>query len=152
MKPRVAIVDCSISNLTSVRTAFEFLGAKVTVVQEPGALREVTHVVLPGVGTFQSGMAHLAARGLDEALRAQVEAGKPLIGLCLGMQLLADTGDEFQPTVGLGLMPGAVRKLRLTDPTLRLPHVGWNDVTFRRRSAITDDLEDPATCPKWMEK
>lgn len=145
MKARVAVIDCSISNLTSVQNALEFLGAEVSIVREPDAIGDPTHVVLPGVGSFGRGMASLRESGLDETVRAAAGRGTPLIGLCLGMQLLGESGYEFGHTSGLGLLPGVVRKVSPSDPSLRLPHVGWNDVEFRRQSFLTRDLGNSAT-------
>lgn len=121
----VVIVDYGLGNLWSVRNAFEFVGASVTVSSDPHVLLHSECLVLPGVGSFGSGMQNLHARGLVEALN-QAVLGKrtPLLGICLGMQLLADESEEAPGVRGLGWIPGQVRKFR--EKSLRLPHMGFN--------------------------
>jgi glutamine amidotransferase len=140
MSVKVGIVDYRVSNLTSVLQAFRHLGAEAEVVREPAQLAAFALLVLPGVGSFATGMANLHAAGLVEPIRAWAAAGKPLIGLCLGMQLLAEEGAEFGPTPGLGLMPGRVVRMTCADKSLRLPHVGWNEVDQRRDSRLLAGL------------
>lgn len=140
MSARVGIVDYAVSNLTSVLQAFRHLGAEAEVTRDPGGLADFTHLVLPGVGSFAAGMANLHAAGLVDPIRDWAAAGKPLIGLCLGMQLLSEEGEEFGPTQGLGLMPGRVVKMKPIDKTLRLPHVGWNEVERRQESRLLKGL------------
>jgi glutamine amidotransferase len=128
---KVGIVSYGMGNLGSVRRALEDLGVAPFVAEHPAALFEANRIVLPGVGAFAEGMAHLRAAGWVDALRHQVrEGGKPLLGICLGMQLLADDGDEGGATAGLALVPGRVRRLDALGCTLRIPHVGWNEVAF----------------------
>jgi len=127
---KVAIVNYGMGNLGSVRRALEDLGAVSSIADHPGALFEAHRMVLPGVGAFAEGMERLRSGGWVEAIRWQVkELGKPLLGICLGMQMLADGGDEGGATEGLGLVGGQVRRLDLLGCRLRIPHVGWNDVT-----------------------
>jgi glutamine amidotransferase len=144
---KVAIVSYGMGNLGSVRRALEDLGVEPLVAEHPTALFDANRIVLPGVGAFAEGMAHLRRAGWVDALRAQVaEGGKPLLGICLGMQLLADGGDEGGATDGLALVPGRVRRLDALGCALRIPHVGWNDVRFAqgaplfRRVAQHDDF------------
>jgi imidazole glycerol-phosphate synthase subunit HisH len=129
---KVAIVNYGMGNLGSVRRALEDLGASVTIADHPAALFECHRAILPGVGAFAEGMERLRAGGWTEGLRRLVrESGRPLLGICLGMQMLADEGDEGGLTPGLGLVPGRVRRLDALGCALRIPHVGWNDVTHR---------------------
>jgi glutamine amidotransferase len=128
---KVGIVSYGMGNLGSVRRALEDLGVAPFVAEHPGALYEANRVVLPGVGAFSEGMAHLRAGGWVDALHHQVrEGGKPLLGICLGMQLLADQGEEGGASDGLRLVPGRVRRLDALGCALRIPHVGWNEVAF----------------------
>lgn len=128
---KVGVIDYGLGNLGSVRKAFAAIGAEAVIVAHPEQLSGVARLVLPGVGSFADGMARLRAKGWPEALRRQVlEAGTPLLGICLGMQLLATEGCEGGTTVGLDLIPGCVRRLDHLGCPLRIPHAGWNDLTF----------------------
>ena len=124
----VAIVDYGMCNLDSMRRALEECGANARVTADPGDLDEAERIVLPGVGAFADAMRNLRERGLDRALRQQAEKRVPLLGVCLGMQLLASRGDEGGGAGGLGLVPGEVVKLEPTADSPRIPHVGWNEV------------------------
>jgi glutamine amidotransferase len=145
MAIRVGIVDCSISNLASVLHAFRHIGAETTVTRDPDELNTFTHLVLPGVGSFAKGMENLRATGFVVPLHDWASAGKPLLGLCLGMQLLAEEGEEFGPNGGLGLIRGRVVKMKPADPALRLPHVGWNEVAQSGASRLLVGLGDSPT-------
>lgn len=140
----IGIIDYNICNLTSVANAFRNIGCDTEIISDPAKLERCSHMVLPGVGSFAAGMNSLVRSGLDTALRAQVVAGKPLIGLCLGMQLLAEEGEEFGLTAGLALVPGRIVRLRPDNPDLRLPHVGWNDVIRRADSRLLAGIDEPA--------
>ncbi len=142
---QVGLIDCGTSNLTSARNAFEHLGFAVEATRDPEALSGFSHLVLPGVGSFVAGMANLAADGMDDAIRQAARAGKPLLGICLGMQLLAEAGEEFGDTAGLGLVPGRIGPLSPADDSLRLPHIGWNEVDPRGDSQLLAGLDLP-TC------
>lgn len=134
------IVDYGMGNLGSVRRALEECGAKPRVSSEPAELEGAAFVVLPGVGAFGDGMRHLAARGLDAAIRKAAAAGTPVLGICLGMQLLADRGFEGGENKGLGLISGEVRRLVPDVPGIRIPHVGWNEVSPRAGSALFEGI------------
>jgi glutamine amidotransferase len=140
---RVAVVDYGMSNLDSVARALEECGADVVVADRPGDLTAAGMIVLPGVGAFASGMRNLHERGLDEAIREQVLTYEiPLLGLCLGMHLLADEGIEGGPTPGLGLLPGRVERLVPDAAATRVPHVGWNEIHRKRSSPLLENIED----------
>lgn len=140
--PRVAIIDYGMCNLGSVRRAFEECGADAMVTEDPGDLRDASHVVLPGVGAYGDGMANIRGRGWDAAIRrAAVEDGVPLLGICLGMQLLSSRGFESGDTEGLGLIPGEVVRLVPTSGE-RIPHVGWNEVHHQAGDPLYEGILD----------
>lgn len=137
------VVDYGLSNLGSVCRSLEECGANVSVLGEPTGLDSFSHVVLPGVGAFAQGMANLRNRGWDAAIRDLVLGHRvPLLGICLGMQLLAEKGLEGGPTEGLGLVPGTVEKLRPPAADIRIPHIGWNEIWMERPSALLDGITD----------
>ncbi len=137
----VGIIHYRMGNVTSVRNAFEFLGVPVKIVETPQALNEVTHIVLPGVGAFYEGMKNLRELGFAEALvTAAVKEKKPLLGLCLGMQLLASSGNEGGESEGLDLIPGRVN--RLPEGQERVPHVGWNTANVVRPNDLIKAVAD----------
>ena len=144
MTPAVAIVDSRIGNLSSVRNALESLGAKTEIVSDPDALASYSHVVLPGVGSFAKGMEQLRVTGMDEAVKSAARSGRPVIGLCLGMQLLAERGTEFAAIDGLALIPGTIVRLTPSSPEFRLPHIGWNDVRVVRPSPLFQKMPEGA--------
>lgn len=124
---RVAIVDYGMGNLDSVSRAVEECGGRPLITSDPRDLTAAAAVILPGVGAFAKGMRNIRDRGLDEIIAGDVVPnGVPLLGLCLGMQLLATEGSEGDDASGLGLVPGRVE--RIQAPGLRVPHVGWNEV------------------------
>jgi glutamine amidotransferase len=142
----VGVIDSNICNLTSVLNALRSLDFTAESTDDPDALRHYSHLILPGVGAFAKGMEMLDANGMGEAVIAAALGGKPLLGLCLGMQLLADIGSEFGTTPGLGLIPGTVTVLRPNSPECRVPHIGWNEVTSSRSSPLFRDMpDDPPT-------
>jgi glutamine amidotransferase len=137
----VAIIDYGMCNLGSVRRAFEECGADARVIDEPGGLASATHIVLPGVGAYRDAMAHIRAKGWDSAIReAAVADGIPLLGICLGMQLLGSMGTEGGDTEGLGLIPGEVRKMAKAAVGERVPHVGWNEVRPDKDDPLFRDI------------
>jgi glutamine amidotransferase len=122
----IAIVDYGIGNLRSVEKALQRVGARAMVTADPAVLDEAQGVVLPGVGAFGDGMAQLRARQLVDPVMRQVERRKPLLGICLGMQLLFEESDEMGLHRGLGLLPGRV--VRFPEGELKVPHIGWNQL------------------------
>jgi glutamine amidotransferase len=142
---RVGIVDSGISNVGSVRNALDFLGVENSPVFLPRELDGCSHIILPGDGTFPAGMKSLQQSGLDMALRKAAKAGKHILGICLGMQLLAAEGFEFEATTGLGLMPGSVVALAPDEKALPVPQIGWNALSFRKKSRLAEGLgQNPA--------
>lgn len=140
--PLIGVVDYGQGNRRSVEKALERVGARVLVSADPSRLREAHGLVLPGVGAFPRGMARLRELGLDELLSERVSRGVPLLGICLGMQLLFDRSVELGGAPGLGLLAGEVRQLRHGE--LNLPHIGWNEVAFVRSSPLLLGL--PSRC------
>ena len=132
----VAVVDYGMCNLDSMRRAVEECGHAARVTDDPREVREAERIVLPGVGVFADAMANLRERGLDQALVEQAGQGIPLLGVCLGMQLLAGRGVEGGDSAGLGLIPGRVPRLAPTADSPRVPHVGWNEVHPEREHAL----------------
>lgn len=127
----IGIVDYGCGNIASVANMLKRVGLRSRTSSEHGVLATCTHLILPGVGAFDHGMAQLTQFGLDNFLREQAAAGKPLLGICLGMQLLS-AGSEEGDAAGLGLVDGFVRHLTEQKRMgLPVPHVGWNDVEFR---------------------
>ena len=123
---KVLVINCGIGNLGSVRRAFEECGAHVLVSDNPDDLRQVDRIVLPGVGAYADGMEALAAKGWPKPLRDALDkSGVALLGICLGMQLLSESGTEGGGAQGLGLIPGKVVRLEPGNGE-RIPHVGWN--------------------------
>ena len=125
---KVTVIDYGLSNLLSVRHAFAHFGAETLLTSDPADVLAAEKLVLPGVGAFKDGMDGLARLGLIEPIRQKAAAGTPLLGICLGMQLLFEKSCEYGEHRGLGLIPGEVCPLAddLTDPALKVPHIGWN--------------------------
>lgn len=141
---KVAVVDYGMGNLGSVNRALALLGAQGHIAGQPDDLKTADRIILPGVGSFGDGMRHLTERGWVEEIRRQVlENGKPLLGICLGMQLLATMGTEGEDTLGLGLIAGRVVRLDTIGCTLRIPHVGWNSIALSHSdSALFQGIPD----------
>ena len=137
----IAIVDYGMGNRRSVEKAFEKVGADAALVSDHEAIAAADGLVVPGVGAFPEAMRRLSAAGLDTLIRERAEAGVPIIGLCLGMQLLFEESVEHEGARGLALLPGRIVRL---DTPERLPHIGWNTVSWRRESPLTEGLSNPA--------
>jgi len=137
----IAIADYGIGNLGSVTKGFRRAGAEVVLTGEPEALRRADALVLPGDGAFGATMAEVERRGLVPVLRAAVAAGKPLLGICIGMQLLFEESEEHGRHRGLGFLPGRVRRL---DGERPVPHMGWNRLRARKAHPILDGVPDGA--------
>jgi len=126
----IGIVDYNMGNLASVINAFAKVGADATLESNPEKLFQYDKLILPGVGAFGDAMEHLKENGMDEAVKNFAKSGKPLLGICLGMQLLFDSSEEFGATQGLGLIPGKVVAFdeNRFDHRLKVPHMGWNEM------------------------
>lgn len=135
----IAIIDYGMGNLRSVQKAIEAVGAEAEITSGPDQVRRASHVVLPGVGAFADAMAELKRHGLDEAFREAVHAGKPCLGICLGLQLLFEKGLEDGEHAGLGLVPGTVVRFA-PSPGLKIPHMGWNTLRIVRPSPLFDGV------------
>lgn len=138
----VCIIDYGMGNLLSVQHAFEKCGGDVQIVSEPNDIRIATHLVLPGVGTFRDGMKNLKDKGWLDVLNDLVlEREVPLLGICLGMQLLASKGYEVEETQGLNYICGEVIKMVPTENE-RVPHVGWNNINIVQENELLKNVVD----------
>jgi imidazole glycerol-phosphate synthase subunit HisH len=138
---RVALLDYGMGNLRSVAKALEHVGARPELTNDHARVREAAAVVLPGVGAMPKAMEQVRRLGFDELLRDRVAAGVPLLGLCMGMQLMFDTTTEQNGAEGIGLLQGPVVGLEANG--LKVPQIGWNPVSWRRESALVAGLPDP---------
>jgi glutamine amidotransferase len=138
--PTIAIVDYGMGNRRSVEKAFAHVGARPVLTSDHDEIRAADGVVVPGVGAFPRAMEHLRTLGLDTVIVERAESGAPLLGICLGMQLLFERSVEHEGARGLGLLPGEVTALAAP----KLPHIGWNEVTIRNGSRLTDGLGERA--------
>jgi len=131
----IGIVDYNMGNLASVINAFKKVGADARLESDPSKLSQYDKLILPGVGAYRDAMEHLKSNGMDEAVIAFAKSGKPLLGICLGMQLLFESSEEFGSTKGLGLIPGKVVAFdeNKFDHPQKVPHMGWNE-TFQIRN------------------
>ncbi len=127
----VAIIDYGVGNLFSLHSSFRAVGEEAVITGDPEIIRQAQRVVLPGVGAFADAAAKLRGSGLFDLVREEAERGKPLLGICLGMQLLFDTSFEYGVHTGLGLIPGQIRPISDVIPSdLKIPHIGWNALSF----------------------
>jgi glutamine amidotransferase len=139
----IAIIDYEMGNLRSVQKAFERTGHSATITSDPSVLAEADRIVLPGVGAFRDAIGALRERQLVGPIRDAIGAGKPFLGICLGLQLLFERSYEDGEHEGLGVIPGEVRRFDL-PPGFKVPHMGWNQVRFRRRSPLFAGVDDAA--------
>ncbi len=127
----IAIIDYGVGNLFSLKSSLAAIGREAVVTGDRAVLRAASHVILPGVGAFGDAAARLRAAGMAEAVLEAAAAGKPVLGICLGMQLLLERSFEYGEHPGLGLIPGEVRPIRDVIPVgLAVPHMGWNALRF----------------------
>jgi glutamine amidotransferase len=138
----IAILDYGMGNLRSAEKALERVGAEVEVTRDADRIRAAGGLVLPGVGAFPKAMTAVRELGFDVLLREHVDAGKPALGICLGMQLLFESSSELGGATGLGLLDGEV--VELDAPGLKVPHIGWNEVAWTNGSPLAEGIQNPA--------
>ena len=127
----IAIIDYGVGNLFSLTCSFQSIGADICVTSDPKVIALADRIVLPGVGAFEDAARKLRESGLDKVIKAECAAGKPLLGICLGMQMLFEKSYEYGEHDGLGLIPGAIRPISDVIPgELKIPHIGWNSLSF----------------------
>jgi glutamine amidotransferase len=143
--PKVAIVDYGVGNLRSVERALARAGAETVITPDPRVVAASDAVVLPGVGAFAPAAALLLGSGLGDAVREAAGRGRPVLGVCLGFQLLFEASEEGEGGEGLGLLPGRVRRLDAAPP-LKVPHMGWNQLRMHRPSALTAGVAEGTWC------
>ena len=131
----IAIIDYGMGNLRSVQKAFEFLGYEAVITDSADVITRASHVILPGVGAFEDAMNRIRETKLDQALLSAVNAGKPILGICLGMQMMFEFSEENGHFEGLGLFPGTITRFEERGPrdgrALKVPHMGWNTLQTR---------------------
>ena len=139
----IAIIDYGVGNLFSLESSFAAIGAEVTVTSDPAVLKAADKLLLPGVGAFGDAAEKLRSTGLDAVIRELAAAGKPLLGICLGMQLLFEKSLEYGEHTGLGLIPGTVKPIADVIPKdLKIPHIGWNALHFHRDCPLFKALRE----------
>ena len=139
----IAIVDYGVGNLFSLRCSLQSLGLETLVTDDPETIRSADRVILPGVGAFGDAIDKLRATGLDRIVLAEAANGKPLLGICLGMQLLFDKGYEFGEHDGLGLLHGSVVPMQGSiPPELKIPQMGWNALIQKRRHQLLHEVKE----------
>lgn len=139
----ISIVDYGVGNLFSLKCSLAAIGEEVTVTGDPQALRRSGKLILPGVGAFQDAAGKLRSTGLDALIREEAARGKPILGICLGMQLLFEKSYEFGEHRGLGLIPGTVVPMAGFIPeALKIPHIGWNALRLRKESPLFRYIQD----------
>jgi glutamine amidotransferase len=134
----IAVIDYGAGNLKSVTKAMAYLGYETVIASDPQELERADAMILPGVGAFPKCMEALKQKSLDEAIKVQAKK-KPLLGICLGMQMLLDSSTEIADTQGLSLIPGRVEKIQTE---LKLPHIGWNSLEIVNGNALTQGLSE----------
>ncbi|WP_379968692.1 imidazole glycerol phosphate synthase subunit HisH [Ectobacillus sp. sgz5001026] len=135
----IAIIDYGMGNLRSVSKALEHVGVSYVITDDADVIRGSEAIILPGVGAFPRAMKEIEKRGLTPLLKEEAATGKPFLGVCLGMQLLFEAGEEIENTKGLGLLPGTVRKL---PAGRKIPHMGWNSLEQKKKSPLLKDVKE----------
>ncbi|HEX3608897.1 MAG TPA: imidazole glycerol phosphate synthase subunit HisH [Solirubrobacterales bacterium] len=139
MTVRIAILDYGVGNLRSVEKALEHIGATATISADAAEIRVADGLILPGVGAFPRAMERIRERGLDELIAERRDAGAPILGICLGLQLLFDSTTELGGAEGLGLLGGEVDGL--DSPGLKIPHIGWSPVRWEKPSRLAEGID-----------
>ena len=140
----IAVVDVCSGNLRSVERALAQVGGDVVITRDPDVVRRADKIVVPGQGAFGVFMRGLALRNLGDALREAIASGRPYLGICLGLQILFDESEEQGPCPGLGVIAGGVVRLSPADPRFKVPHIGWNQIAFRRSDPLLAGIADGA--------
>ena len=135
----IAIIDYGMGNLRSVQKAFEYLGNKAVITQQPSEIQKADKVVLPGVGAFRDAMQKKKKKGIDKVLYDVVEQKKPLLGICLGMQMFFEKSYEYGEHKGLGILQGEIVKL---PENVKIPHMGWNSLNIKKKSPLFEGLSE----------
>jgi imidazole glycerol-phosphate synthase subunit HisH len=138
MTTRICILDYGMGNLRSVEKALEHVGATATIANDAEAVRAASGVILPGVGAFPKAMERVRELGLDELIAERREAGVPILGICLGLQLLFESTTELGGAEGIGMLPGEVAELEAGG--LKVPHIGWSPVRWEKESRLTEGI------------
>jgi glutamine amidotransferase len=138
----IAIIDYGMGNLRSVQKGFERMGHEAVVTSEAKTILSASKVVLPGVGAFPDCMRNLREYGLIDAVHTTIASGKPFLGICLGLQLLFTESEEFGISKGLDIIKGRVIRFKIQDSTLKVPHMGWNSISIKRRPPALQDVPD----------
>jgi glutamine amidotransferase len=133
----IAVIDYGMGNLRSVQKAFEYLGYKAVITQQPSEIQKADKVVLPGVGAFRDAMQTIKQKGIDKVLYDVVEQKKPLLGICLGMQMFFEKSYEYGEHKGLGILQGEIVKL---PENVKIPHMGWNSLNIKKKSPLFEGL------------
>ncbi|TWT39766.1 imidazole glycerol phosphate synthase subunit HisH [Blastopirellula retiformator] len=136
----ITIIDYQMGNLRSVQKAIEKVGHSAVISSDPKEIAQADHLILPGVGAFEDAITELRRRDMVGVIKDHIDAGKPFLGICLGLQLLFDVGYEGGEFEGLGIVPGKVVRFEV-PPELKVPHMGWNQVTFRHKPPIFEGIE-----------
>ena len=139
----IAIIDYGVGNLFSLRSSFAAIGSEAVVTDDPEVIAKADRLILPGVGAFEDAAKKLRDSGMAEVIKHEVKSGKPIMGICLGMQLLFDKSYEYGEHEGLGLIHGSVKPIAdVIDKDLKIPHLGWNSLIFKKNSELFKYIQD----------
>ena len=139
----IAIIDYGVGNLFSLKSSFSAIGEMAVVTSDPDVIRSADRLILPGVGAFEDAARKLRETGMADIVKSEAAQGKPVMGICLGMQLLLDKSYEYGEHEGLGLIHGNVRPIAdVIDPGLKIPHIGWNRLIVKKPSPLFKYLND----------
>ena len=139
----IAIVDYGVGNLFSLISSFKYIGADITVTSDPDVIKSCDKIILPGVGAFEDARAKLKDTGLDKVVIEEAKGGKPIMGICLGMQMLFEKSYEYGEHCGLGLLKGSVVPMQGVIPSeLKIPHIGYNPLIFKKESPLFKYIKD----------